>query len=48
MGKMTVISNAKDGAIYMVSWAPKTIIVITPEDLKKMEDQANAAMEESL
>jgi hypothetical protein len=48
MGQMTVISNANEGAMYMVRWAQKTVIVITPEDLKKIEEQANAAVEESI
>ena len=48
MGKMTVISNAKDGVMYMVMWAQKRVVVMTPEDLKKMEEQANAAVEESI
>ena len=33
MGKMTVISNAKDGVIYMERWAQKTVIFKTPEDI---------------
>ena len=48
MGKMTVISNAKDGVMYMVMWAQKRVVVMTAEDLKKMEEQANAAVEESI
>jgi len=48
MGQMTVISNAKDGVMYMIRWSQKKVIVITPEDLKKMEEQANAAVEESM
>jgi hypothetical protein len=48
MGKMTVISNAKDGVMYMVMWAQKRVMVMTPEDLKKMEEQATAAVEESI
>jgi len=48
MGKMTVISNAKDGKMYMVMWAQKRVVVITPEDLKKAEEQADAAVEESI
>jgi hypothetical protein len=48
MGRMTVISNAKDGVMYMVRWAQKSVVVMTPEDLKKIEEQANAAMEESI
>ena len=48
IGKMTVISNAKDGVMYMVMWAQKRVVVITAEDLKKMEEQANAAVEESI
>jgi hypothetical protein len=48
MGKMTVISNAKDGVMYMVRWAQKRVVVMTAEDLKKIEEQANAAVEESI
>jgi hypothetical protein len=48
MGKMTVISNAKDGVMYMVLWAQKQVMVMTAEDLKKMKEQANAAVEESM
>jgi hypothetical protein len=48
MGKMTVISNAKDGVMYMVMWTQKRVVVMTPEDLKKVEEQANAAVEESI
>jgi hypothetical protein len=48
MGKMTVISNTKDGVMYMVQWAQKRVVVITAEDIKKMEEQANAAVEESI
>jgi hypothetical protein len=48
MGKMTVISNAKDGVMYMVMWAQKRVVAMTPDDLKKAEEQANAAVEESI
>lgn len=48
MGKMTVIFNAKDVVMHMVRWAQKTVVVITPEDLKKIEEQTNAAVEESI
>ncbi len=48
MGKMTLISNAKDGVMYMVMWAQKKVMIMTAEDLKKMEEQANAAVEEML
>ena len=48
MGKTTVISKAKDSEMYMVMWAQKRVVVMTPEDLKKVEEQANAAVEESI
>jgi hypothetical protein len=48
MGKMTVISNAKDDVMYMVMWTQKRVVVMTPEDLKKVEEQANATVEESI
>jgi hypothetical protein len=48
IGKTTVISNAKDGVMYMVMWAQKRVMVMTPDDLKKAEEQANAAIEESI
>jgi hypothetical protein len=48
MGRMTVISNAKDGAMYMVMWPQKKVMVMTAEDIKRMEEQATAAVEESL
>jgi hypothetical protein len=48
MGKMTVISNAKDGVMYMVRWAQKRVVVITAEDFKKIEEQTNVAVEESI
>ena len=48
MGKTTIISNAKDDVMYMVMWAQKRVVAITPEDLKKMEEQANAVVEESI
>ena len=34
--------------MYMVQWAQKRVVVVTAEDLKKMEEQANAAVEESI
>ncbi len=48
MGKMTAIFNAKDGVMYMVLWAQKRVMVMTAEDVKKMEEQANKAVEESI
>jgi len=48
MGGMTVISNAKDGVMYMVLWTQKRVMVMTAEDIKKMEEQATAAVEESI
>jgi hypothetical protein len=32
----------------MVQWTQKRVVVITAEDFKKMEEQANAAVEESI
>ena len=48
MGKMSIISNSEEGIMYMVRWAQKTVVSMTPEDLKQMEEQTNKAMEESL
>ena len=41
-GKMSLISNANDGIIYNVIWPQKKVIVMTQEDLKNIEKQAEA------
>jgi len=48
MGKMTVISNADDGVMYMVMWAQNKVMVVTPDDMKKIEEQTKAMVEESI
>lgn len=45
MGKVTMVSNAKTGMIYVIMWAQKKVMEMKPEDMAKIEEKAKAAAE---
>ena len=48
MGKVTMVSDAKTGMIYLIMWTQKKVIEMKPEDMAKIEESAKAAAEKVL
>lgn len=48
MGKVTMVSNAKTGMMYLILWTQKKVIEMKPEDLAKIEESAKASTEKVL
>ena len=48
MGKVTMISGSKTGVMHYIMWSPKKIIEIKPEDMDKIAEKSNAAIEKML
>jgi frataxin-like iron-binding protein CyaY len=48
MGKTTMISGTKTGVMHYIMWSPKKIIEIKPEDMDKIAEKSNAAIEKML
>lgn len=48
MGKITMISGTKTGVMYYIMWSQKKVIEIKPEDMDKITEKSNAAIEKML
>ena len=45
MGNVTMISGTKTGVMYYIIWSQKKVIEIKPEDMDKIAEKSNAAIE---
>jgi len=48
MGKVTMISGSKTGVMYYIMWSQKKVIEIKPEDMDKIAEKSNDAIEKML
>lgn len=48
MGKVTMVSDVSTGVIHLIMWSEKKTIEMKSEDMKKMEKQANEAIEAAI